>query len=173
VQLFARDLSNGSDLNGGNAILSIIASPAEFAAQPMNWSGVGCLAADGWIDNIQAALPGFGAWQSVLYPTLTGGPLDDDDGDSIANAVEFAFGLNPLAPNSTGDLPQPAFTGEEATIVFQPQAAQPVTTYGVEWSEDLVHWNLADGVRSGPSLIFTIPTPNDRMFLRHRIHVAE
>jgi hypothetical protein len=173
VQLFARDLSSGLDLNGGNAILSVTASSAEFAAQPMSWSGIGALAADAWIDNVQTVLPGFGAWQSVLYPTLAGGPLGDDDGDSIANAVEFAFGLNPLVANPSRDLPQPVFSGAEATVSFEPPPAQPGTIYGVEWSEDLEHWNLAEGVRSGPSLIFTIPTPNDRMFLRHRIDVAE
>lgn len=172
VQLFARDLVSGLDLNRGSSILSLPVGPAEFACRPMHWVGVGCLAADGLVDNIQVTPPGYDAWGTHFYPTLAGGPLDDEDGDGMANALEFAFGLNPLVANPGTDLPQPTFSGGNAIIRFTPRAVQPGTLYHMEWSNDLVEWTTVSGVLSGDELTFTIPTPDDAMFFRHRVTVG-
>ena len=173
VQLFARDLVNAVDLNGANSLLSLTVASTEFNGNPSNWSGLGGSASRGLIDNVQVSPPGFSAWTSLLYPTLTGGALDDDDQDGIVNAIEFAFGLNPLSFNSSSDLPQPVYGLGFATISFAPQSAQPGTLYQVEWSRDLITWNLESGTLSDGTLNFTIPTTDGAIFFRHRVTLTE
>ena len=173
VQLFARDLAGAVDLNGGNSLLDLTVTSAEFNGNPANWSGLGGSASRGLIDNVQVSPPGFTTWSSLFYPTLSGGALDDDDQDGIVNAIEFAFGLNPLSFTSSSDLPQPVYGLDFATISFAPQSTQPGILYQVEWSRDLVAWNLEPGTLSGGILNFTIPTADEAIFIRHRVTLTE
>ncbi|TWU27593.1 sialate O-acetylesterase [Bythopirellula polymerisocia] len=55
VALFARDLTNHIDLNGGDAILSTELSATEFGSDPSTWIGTGVRATRGLIDNIHFA----------------------------------------------------------------------------------------------------------------------
>ena len=173
VQLFGRDLAGAVDLNGGNSLLSLTVTPAEFNGNPSHWSGLGGSASRGLIDNVKVSPPGFTAWTSLVYPNLTGGALDDDDQDGIVNAIEFAFGLDPLSFNSSSNLPQPVYGPGSATISFAPQSTQPGTLYQVEWSSNLITWNLKSGTLSGGILNFTIPTTDEAIFIRHRVTLTE
>jgi len=173
IKLFARDLAGGIDLNGGDSILSLVIGSAEFAGNPLSWAGIGGSATRGLIDNILVSPPGFTAWSSVFHPTLEGGPLEDDDQDGIVNAIEFAFGLDPLSFNSSLDLPQAVYGAESATLSFAPQATQPGTLYQVEWSKNLTEWNLLSGTLSGGFLNFTVPTIDESIFIRHRVTLSE
>ena len=76
VNLFARDLAGGTDLNGGAAILSLVATSAEFDDNPAQWSGIGCRTTRGLVDHIGIMPPGFAAWTATLYPSLAGGLLE-------------------------------------------------------------------------------------------------
>ena len=173
VDLFARDLSTSSDLNAGNSLMTLTTSAAEFAGTPVNWAGVGTSTSRGLLDNIQVSPFGFNAWAALFHPTLAGDPTGDDDQDGIANAIEFAFGLDPLSFNATSDLPQPVFGTESATVSFTPQVVQPGTLYQIESSTDLTTWTLVPGTQSGSLLNFTIPATDGSMFLRYRITVTE
>ena len=153
--------------------MSLTVSAAEFAGNPTSWSGIGASASRGLIDNVQVSPPGFTAWASLFYPTLMAGPMDDNDQDGVANAIEFAFGLDPLSFNSSSDLPQPIFGLDFATVSFAPQPTQPGTLYQIEWSTNLTTWNLVSGTRSGALLNFTVPTTEDSIFIRHLITLAE
>lgn len=173
VRLFARDLSTGTDLNGGLPVLSLSVGTADFAANPVTWSGLGCSASRGLVDNIRVIPPGFNAWAGTFYPTMAGGPAGDDDHDGIANAVEFAFGLDPLRSESAMSLPQPDFGPNSATVSFSPLASQPGILHRIEWSRNLSSWNGLNGTRSGNLLEFTLPTTGERaVFIRHRVELT-
>lgn len=170
IILLARDLSTGTDLNGGQPILILEnITPAEFDGNPARWSGLGCRVTRGLVDNIRIIPSGLAAW-NTLYPSLTGGPADDDDNDGIANLIEFAFGLNPLSPDPSSALPQPVFGPTSASVSFAPLATQPGLIYQVDWSSNLMDWNTMNGTRNGSQLQFTIPSEHKpKLFIRHRV----
>ena len=174
VSLVARDLSTGTDLNGGSPVLSIAVPSAEFDGNPARWSGLGCRTTRGLVDNIRVVPQGFAAWTATLYPALAGGLLDDDDQDGICNALEFAFGLNPLSSDPSSALPQPVYGPAAATVSFSPLASQPGIFYQVDWSRDLSSWTTVTGTRSGSLLEFAISTAGEpSIFLRQRVEVTE
>ncbi len=174
VRLFARDLAAGTNLNGGQPVLDITTQAADFNGNPTAWLGLGCRATRGLFDNIRVTAPGFADWAATFYPTLTGGPLADDDRDGILNGIEFAFGLDPLRPDPASILPQPVFGATAAAVSFAPLAAQPGLFHEVDWSRDLTQWQTITGTRSGPLIEFTIPTANEpAIFIRHRVTVTE
>jgi hypothetical protein len=175
IHLSARDLSTGTDLNGGLPVLTVQhITPAEFDGNPALWSGLGARTTRGLVDNIRITPPGFTSWMDTLHPALVGGPDDDDDKDNLANAIEFAFGLDPLSPNPSSTLPQPVFGPTSATVSFAPLATQPGILHQLDWSRDLADWTTVNGTRTGALLEFTIPTAGERsIFLRHRVEVNE
>ena len=174
VQLFARDLAAGTDLNGGAAVLSIQVSSSEFDGDPARWLGIGCRTTRGLVDNIRITPPGFAAWAATLYPSMVGGFSDDDDHDGIRNGIEFAFGLNPVVPDSASRVPQPVFGPDAASVSFTPLATQPGLRYLVEWSSNLSTWNEVVGIPTGSLLQFTIPTSGEpSFFIRHRVDLIQ
>jgi hypothetical protein len=175
VSLFARDLAGGTDLNGGQPVITLEnITPAQFDGCPARWSGLGCRSTRGLVDNIRITPPGFAAWMETLYPSLIGGTGDDDDNDSLENTIEFAFGLNPLRPDPSSALPQPVYGPFSATVTFAPPATQPGILYQLDWSRDLTDWTTVNGSRIGGLLEFTIPTAGETaLFLRHRVVVNE
>jgi hypothetical protein len=173
VQLFARDLAAATNLNGGQPVLSVTVNSAAFDGNPARWSGIGCRATRGLVDNIRIMPTGFTAWAGTIHPALAGGPGGDDDHDGLTNAIEFAFGLDPLRPDPSSVLPQPVFGPAAATVSFPPLAAQPGIFHQIEWSRNFASWTRLDGVHSGNLLAFTIPTAGERsMFIRHRVEVT-
>ena len=173
VKLFVRDLAAGSDLNSGQPVLSVTVNSTTFEGEPSRWSGIGCRATRGLVDHIRVVPPGFAAWAGTLYPALAGGPSGDDDNDGIANAIEFAFGLDPLRPDPSPMPPQPVFGPAAATVSFTPPATQPGVFYQIEWSRNFTSWTRLNGVRSGSRLEFTVPTAGEpSLFIRHRVEVT-
>jgi hypothetical protein len=173
VQLFVRDLAGGTHLNGGQPVLTVSVNSTAFDGDPSRWSGIGCQASRGLVDNIRVIPPGFAAWADTLYPALAGGLSGDDDNDGMANAIEFAFGLDPLRPEPFTVLARPVFGPSTATLSFSPPATQPGIFYQVEWSRNFTSWARLNGVRLGNLLNFTIPTTGERTtFIRHRVEVA-
>lgn len=170
--LFARDLSTGVELNGGAAILSLAVSANDFGTDPLRWLGIGCRSTRGLMDNIRIVPPGFASWMDNFHPTLEGGPGGDDDRDGIANVIEFAFGLNPLRPDSSSTLPQPIFGPAAATVAFTPLPTQPELVHTLEWSRNLASWQPANGVADGGLVRFTVPTIGEsRVFIRQGVVV--
>lgn len=99
---------------------------------------------------------------------------DDDDKDNLSNAIEFAFGLDPLRPDSSQALPQPVYGSTSATVSFAPPAAQPGILHQLDWSRNLADWTTVNGTRSGDLLEFTIPTAGEpSIFIRHRVRLTE
>lgn len=174
LNLFARDLSSETDFNGGAPVLILNVDSGQFSGDPVRWSGIGCRATRGLIDNIQISPSGFAAWSTTLYPALTGGLQDDDDNDGISNALEFAFGLNPLSGSSSTDLPMPVFGTDNATVSFSPLQTQPEIDYLMEWSRDLETWTNIPATRTNDQIEFTIPTAGESsIFLRHKVQLSE
>lgn len=175
VNLVVRDLSTGTDLNAGLPVLTLQnITPAEFDGNPARWSGLGGRTTRGLVDNIRVSPSGFTSWMETLYPALAGGPGDDDDNDTLENAIEFAFGLNPLSPDPSSALPQPVYGASSATVTFAPPATQPGILHQLDWSRNLTEWTTVHGTRSGAWLEFTIPTAGEpSIFLRHRVEVSE
>ncbi len=175
IHLTARDLSTATDLNGGLPVLTLQnITPAEFDGNPARWSGLGGRTTRGLVDNIRITPPGFASWKESLHPALDGGPDDDDDQDNLSNAIEFAFGLDPLRPDSSQALPQPVYGPTSATVSFAPPATQPGIHHQLDWSRDLTDWTTVNGTRSGDLLEFTIPTAGEpSIFIRHRVEVTE
>ena len=170
VSLFARDLSTGTNLNAGAPVLSINVPSADFDGNPARWSGLGCRATRGLVDNVRIVPPGFNAWTTSIYPSLVGGIGGDDDHDGIPNGVEFAFGLNPLGLDSTSLLPQPVYGTTASILSFTPLTTQPGIQYFIDWSRNLNAWNELVGIPSGDLIQFTLPTTGEpSIFIRHRI----
>jgi hypothetical protein len=109
----------------------------------------------------------------TLYPSLAGGPDDDDDNDTLENAIEFAFGLDSLNPDPSSALPQPVFGPTAATVSYAPLATQPGILYQLDWSRNLTAWTTLNGTRNGSLLEFSIPTDGEpSIFLRHRVRLT-
>ena len=161
------------DLNDGAAILGLTVTSTDFDGDPTRWSGIGCGATQGLVDNIRITPPGFASWMETLHPSLVGGTNDDDDNDGIANAIEFAFGRDPLNPDPSSALPQPVFGLTAATVSYAPLATQPGILYQLDWSRNLTAWTTINGTRNGSLLEFTIPTEGEpSIFIRHRVRVG-
>jgi len=89
------------------------------------------------------ALLGYDAWAEYEYPLLNGGFAGDDDGDGIANGVEYAFSLDPLEPALPHDAIVLDAPGKRMMITRPLSSVRSGITYNAEWSEDLVEWSSA------------------------------
>jgi hypothetical protein len=126
------------------------------------------------MDNIRIVPPGFASWMDNFHPSLAGGPGGDDDRDGIANVLEFAFGLNPLRPDSSATLPQPIFGPSAATVSLTPLPTQPELIHTVEWSRNLASWQPANGSSAGDQVQFTVPTTGEsRVFIRQGVQILK
>jgi hypothetical protein len=174
VSLRVRDLAAGVDLNGGQPVLAVPVTAAEFAGNPARWLGTGCHATRGLLDNIRVEPPTYAGWATHRYPSLAGGPGGDDDQDGLTNAIEYACGLDPLRSDPGAGLPRPAFGTAAATVAFTPPPTLPGVLYQLDWSSDLQFWRTVTGTRTGGQLEFTIPTGGaPGFFLRHRVTLTD
>ncbi len=75
------------------------------------------------------------------------GPSDDPDGDGIPNLLEYALGLNPLAPD-LGGLPAGAIETVDATSYLTLTVNRNPLATGLTWivevSDDLLDWQSGD-----------------------------
>ncbi len=106
----------------------------------------------------------------TAFPALASQPQADADADGIANLVEYALGLNPLAANSTLALPQPALTAAGLTLNFTIPATITDLNYTAECTNDFVKWLPVPNQGSGLQRSITVPiTPGQNCFMRLRI----
>ncbi len=119
------------------------------------------------------AASGYASWVAAQYPSVTGGPTGDHEGDGLANGVEYAFGLNPTAANSGSAIPQPTRIGNTFTVTFTQPGGLTGVTYGVQWSRNLADWFPVPDTGSGSSHTFTVDTSVEpKVFFRYQITVA-
>jgi|GEM_PF-601407 len=130
----------------------------------------------------------YSAWRAVWFGTpgdLHSG--NDADGDGMNDFAEFAFGGNPLLPDSHGLAPSAGTVGSPgyATLTFRRQKPPSTVVYQMERSSNLVDWTLVDPVANAVGAaassgqyyeILTIrdsvPLSNAPSFLRLRTSVA-
>ena len=116
---------------------------------------------------------GYATWIAANYPSVTGGPTADQDGDSIPNGVEYAFGLNPTQPTPLSQLPQPVMTNGNFVLSYTAPNGISGVTYGAQSSEDLVTWTNLTDTSTGTNHIFTVSMAGKtRMFMRHFITIT-
>jgi hypothetical protein len=121
--------------DGSGPTLELIA-PAKVGldhGNPLEWRASGAVNGSPG----QQVAPAFAsfAWQYGL----TGGPLGDDDGDGVANQLEYAFGMNPLVSSQAG-LPVGGTDGRHAVISFTRPALRPDLEYRAQFGFDLQTW---------------------------------
>ncbi len=130
--------------------------------------------------NFQAAIPtpnaangsGRNIMGSAAYETfasakgITGSPTDDDDGDGIPNAVEFA--IMGFEPGTADSLPLPV--GNRISIPKSAEAgSDPDTEISVEISTDLVNWSTMETMEianDDTSLILDYTGDSEVVFFR-------
>ena len=106
-------------------------------------------------------------WRKLYFDRFPGTGIAadtaDPDSDGLANLVEYAFGLSPIAPG--GSLPAPQIVGPNYSVTFLQPGGVGGITYSAEWSPDLApnSWTPIPDTGTGPTHIF------GRMFFRYVI----
>lgn len=94
------------------------------------------------LDPTNTPLIGFDAWKDYEVPILSGGFLDDEDGDGVVNGLEFAFFTDPLSP-TVNNFATPVLDPETNTFSIThplPETREGIT-YGAEWTENFIDWS--------------------------------
>ena len=83
-------------------------------------------------------------WQAANTIGDAGGPPDaDDDGDGFPNVLEYAFGMDPAAPDaSLAGGPFIAIAGDEAIVTYRRPLDRPDVIVRLENSPDLIDWSV-------------------------------
>ena len=103
-------------------------------------------------------LSGYEAWVVGFHPEVTQGPDGDDDGDGIANLVEYVLGSDPgIASSGRTSLPVPQLSGDALTVTFTPSAAVTGVVVGAQTSTDLVNWTDVPNVGNASQHVYTVP----------------
>jgi autotransporter-associated beta strand protein len=96
-----------------------------------------------------SASASYAAWSGRGIHDLTGGPSDDDDGDTIANVLEYVLGGNPLA-TSTGILPTANTSAGNLIFTFRRiQSTTADTTQVFQYGTNLSGWTDVPVVAGG------------------------
>jgi hypothetical protein len=93
----------------------------------------------------------FSKWRAIHFPGATG-DLDefarqDPDEDGIPNLLEYAFGLNPLAPlaqEGNERLPASSVVDGHFTLSFAKRPDGDDLEYVIEKSDNLIDWTAVD-----------------------------
>jgi len=111
-------------------------------------------------------------WRMGMFgtPENTGVAADDQDPDQdgIANVLEYAFGLNPFAPDA-GNLPRASVSGGYLKCNFNQPPGIADIIYGAEWSSTLEpgSWATLNDGGSGDAHSFSLSAAyNSSMFMR-------
>ncbi len=115
-------------------------------------------------------------WSSRFGAGVTADPLGDPDGDGISNLLEYALGMDPLAP---GLMPAPELTDGMLSITFERPKTPADITWAAEISDDLQTWTeiplevISSGETETMRAADTNPPPDTgRRFMRLKVSVA-
>lgn len=112
--------------------------------------------------------------EAAGIPANQRGPLDDPDGDGLANLLEFALGLAPGTANPDG-APDVAIADTLLTLTYT-RAQTSGVTYEVETTTDLITWTTAGVTQGTPDasniVTATIPLDVPGRFLRLKVSLA-
>jgi hypothetical protein len=142
-----------------------LASPAQFAL-------LGPIEPEGWT---------FALWGAINFspeeladPSISG-PLAAPAGDGISNLLKYAFGLDPLTPVSSTDLPQPERVDGALRLTYRELWEALDIEYIPELSQDLMGWDgedvveinrVTDGDYDLVTVEAVLPEGSPRAFLR-------
>ena len=170
IELRVRNLTTGTNLNGGSPVVSI----NREVIDPATWYGLGLLVNRGLIDSIGVEERGFTGWMENRFPGLTGGFDGDDDGDGIANGFEYIFGLNPTQIDPSTSAPSPILTTDSLSLSIPELRRAEDVLVEVESSTDLITWDPVQGEFLSNSINFSTLIENEpKKFLRYRLTVPE
>ncbi|MBP7948432.1 MAG: hypothetical protein KA004_02165 [Verrucomicrobiales bacterium] len=99
------------------------------------------------------SLSGYDGWVAAFYPALSNQPPGgDQDGDGMANLVEYAFNLDPTRPTPASALPQPVLAGSFLKLTVTIPPGKTDLAYGAQFSEKLTQWEDLPAIPNGPTL---------------------
>lgn len=105
-------------------------------------------------------------------PSEVSGTLDDSDGDSTPNLLEYAFALNPTT-GGTPQLPQAQLNGDGAGLIISFVEPPGITDilYEAEGSATLTggSWTPIADTGSGRTHTFVLPITGEKRFLRLKV----
>ncbi len=113
-------------------------------------------------------------WRHAHFgtPIATGAAANnaDPDKDGLENLVEFAFGLNPNAPDAAA-LPEWELEDDDYSLSFTRPAGVDGISYIAEYSSSLApgSWTSAVNISTPPAYQFYAPAIAQRQYLRVRV----
>ena len=109
-------------------------------------------------------LSAFETWALTQAPVTANQPEEDEDGDGVANAIEFVLG-GTMATRDLGMLPATTRDGTDMTFSFQraQQSIHPSVAVSIEVGTDLAKWPdvypVPDHATTGPPVTVEKGTP--------------
>ncbi|MEP4078355.1 sialate O-acetylesterase [Haloferula sp.] len=167
VSLTVRNLTTGTDLNGGSPV--VVASIT--TSTPGHWLGIGLCVNRGLVDSIGVEGPGYAGWIENRYPTLLSDPEIDDDGDGLPNGFEYALGLDPTVPDPPGSAPAPGFEGNDFALTYPEISRAEDALIEVDSSTDLTNWDAVIGQPVSGAIRYAFPVTNEsRLFFKSHLN---
>lgn len=117
-----------------------------------------------------AVIPALPRGFELAWPDLADQPLGDQDGDGIANLLEYAFQSDPSQATSMPNLPQPTLDSQFLKLQFLVPAGVADVEYGAEYTPDLKEWFPVPDAGSSGLRTFQVPVvPGENRFLRLKV----